>query len=77
LLGECLSSELSNIDHLLQDLLNGSAPSLHEAVPGAHAGDDCDVALESRRRLPNGRRLGQAWLNEMRAALELYGLDMA
>jgi Phosphotransferase enzyme family len=27
--------------------------------------------------LPNGRRLGQTWLNEMRAALEHYGLDMA
>ena len=27
--------------------------------------------------LPNGRRLGRIWLNEMRAALERYGLDMA
>ena len=27
--------------------------------------------------LPNGRQLGLAWLNEMRAALERYGLDMA
>ena len=27
--------------------------------------------------LPNGRRLGLSWLNEMRAALERYGLDMA
>jgi hypothetical protein len=27
--------------------------------------------------LPNGRRLGRIWLNEMRAALEHYGLDMA
>jgi hypothetical protein len=27
--------------------------------------------------LPNGRQLGQAWLNEMRAALERYGLDTA
>ncbi len=27
--------------------------------------------------LPNGRRLGQTWLNEMRAALERYGPDMA
>ncbi len=27
--------------------------------------------------LPNGRRLGQIWLNEMRAALERYGLDTA
>jgi Ser/Thr protein kinase RdoA (MazF antagonist) len=27
--------------------------------------------------LPNGRRLGQTWLNELRAALEHYGLDMA
>jgi len=25
--------------------------------------------------LPNGRRLGLTWLNEMRAALEHYGLD--
>jgi Ser/Thr protein kinase RdoA (MazF antagonist) len=27
--------------------------------------------------LPNGRHLGLTWLNEMRAALERYGLDMA
>jgi Ser/Thr protein kinase RdoA (MazF antagonist) len=27
--------------------------------------------------LPNGRQLGQTWLNELRAALEHYGLDMA
>jgi hypothetical protein len=27
--------------------------------------------------LPNGRQLGQAWLNELRAALERYGLDTA
>ena len=27
--------------------------------------------------LPNGRRLGRIWLNEMRAALERYGLDTA
>jgi len=27
--------------------------------------------------LPNGRQLGLAWLNEMRAALEHYGLDTA
>jgi len=27
--------------------------------------------------LPNGRHLGLMWLNEMRAALERYGLDMA
>jgi len=26
--------------------------------------------------LPNGRQLGLTWLNEMRAALERYGLDM-
>ena len=27
--------------------------------------------------LPNGRELGQTWLNELRAALERYDLDMA
>jgi hypothetical protein len=27
--------------------------------------------------LPNGRQLGLTWLNEMRVALERYGLDMA
>src|SRR3954470_10630832 len=27
--------------------------------------------------LPNGRQLGQTWLDEMRAALERHGLDMA
>jgi Ser/Thr protein kinase RdoA (MazF antagonist) len=27
--------------------------------------------------LPNGRQLGLTWLNEMRAALKRYGLDMA
>jgi aminoglycoside phosphotransferase (APT) family kinase protein len=27
--------------------------------------------------LPNGRHLGRIWLDEMRAALERYGLDMA
>jgi Ser/Thr protein kinase RdoA (MazF antagonist) len=27
--------------------------------------------------LPNGRRLGLTWLNELRAALERHGLDMA
>jgi hypothetical protein len=26
-------------------------------------------------QFPNGRRLGLTWLNEMRAALERYGLD--
>ena len=27
--------------------------------------------------LPNGRQLGLTWLNELRAALERYGLDTA